>query len=75
MSSLPPASLPLQELPLISLECFHSPSHYIYAIRNAIKLEGVGLVDNRPSTNLLCNFVKKTKHVTHDTVHVIHGGG
>ena len=40
------------------------------------KLDGVGPVDNRPSTNKLHHFVKKLKikklwHVTHDMWHVI----
>ena len=36
-----------------------------------VKLDGVGPVDNGPSTKKLQNFVRnKKKHVTRDTLHV-----
>ena len=37
-----------------------------------VKLDGVGPVDNRPSTDKLHHFVrkKKRKNVTHDMFHV-----
>ena len=43
----------------------------------SVKLDGVGLVDNRPSTNKLHHFVRKKRrkkmwHVTRDTWHVTH---
>ena len=39
------------------------------------KLDGVGSVDNRTSTNLLHHFGGKKLHLTPDTWHVTHGGG
>ena len=39
------------------------------------KLDGVGPIDNRPSTRHLEHFVKKKKHISPDTGHVTHGGG
>ena len=41
---------------------------------NMYKLDGVGPVDNRPSTDMLYHFVKKKKsdmgHLTPDTGHL-----
>ena len=38
-------------------------------LQEAKKLDGVGPVDNRPSTNKLHHFVRKL-HVTHDMRHM-----
>ena len=46
-------------------------SSFFFFLEIVPKLDGVGPVDNRPSTDELHHFVGKTKlHVTHDMWHM-----
>ena len=59
----------------MKIHTHHSPLGLLhYKNKTKTKLDGVGPVDNRPSTNKLHHFVQKNKniHVPHDTWHVTH---